>query len=35
MKTPAGLDEEQKRWQFMQQFLDQLAQETGLKSFIW
>ncbi|NRA72818.1 MAG: HD domain-containing protein [Gammaproteobacteria bacterium] len=34
MKTPAGLDEAQKRWQFMQQFLDQLAQETGLKSFI-
>jgi len=29
MKTPSGLLEAQKRWDFMQQFLDQLAAETG------
>jgi len=31
MKTPSGLLEAQKRWQFMQQFLDQLSHETGEK----
>ena len=29
MKTPSGLEEAKKRWIFMQQFLDQLAQEAG------
>lgn len=29
MKTPSGLLEAEKRWQFMQQFLDQLGAETG------
>ncbi len=29
MKTPSGLQEAEKRWQFMQQYLDQLAHEAG------
>ena len=29
MKTPSGLNEAQKRWRFMQLFLDQLAHEAG------
>jgi uncharacterized protein len=32
MKTPSGLQEAQKRWLFMQQFLDQLANEAGALS---
>lgn len=30
MKTPAGLEEAIKRWNFMEQFLDQLSKETGV-----
>ncbi|MCG7532517.1 HD domain-containing protein [Psychrobium sp. MM17-31] len=29
MKTPSGLSEAQARWQFMRQYLSQLAHETG------
>jgi len=29
MKTTAGLDQAQQRWNFMQQYLEQLAAETG------
>lgn len=32
MKTPSGLAEAETRWQFMQQFLDQLGHETGVIS---
>lgn len=30
MKTPSGLAEAENRWQFMQQFLEQLGHETGV-----